>query len=141
MGQIKANIKPEYSIKENEKYAWVWRCVRLTNIPGQPRQDVKAWSYVAFTKQDHLRFKDNFRAANVHEAVLIHDGERQRAIDKETAELAEKEKTELVERAKEEARLKIEKEEAEAREKEEAKKKIVSQAKAKAKRKPKKPAK
>ena len=122
MGQIKANIKPEYSIKENEKYAWVWRCVRLTNIPGQPRQDVKAWSYVAFTKQDHLRFKDNFRAANVHEAVLIHDGERQRAIDKETAELAEKEKAELVERAKEEA-----------------KKKIVSQAKAK--RKPKKPAK
>ena len=96
MGQIKANIKPEYTIKENERYAWVWRCVRLTTIPGQPRQDVREWNYVAFNERDHLRFKDNFRAANVHEAFLIHDGRRQKEIDNKRVI----DKEEIVERAK-----------------------------------------
>lgn len=84
---MKANIKPEFTIKEHERYLWVWRCARLTNIPGQPRQDVREWNYVAQTKKDSDRFARRFRAANVHEAFMIHDGERQRKIDLEQKEI------------------------------------------------------
>lgn len=107
MGQIKANIKPEYSIKEHERYAWVWRCVRLTNIPGQPRQDIKEWNYVAFNEQDHLRFKENFRAANVHEAFLIHDGSREKVLARETKERIIQEKAAAIEAAQERAAQEI----------------------------------
>jgi len=105
MGQIKANVKPEYEIKEHEKYAWVWRCVRLTNIPGQGRQDVREWNYVAFNQMDHLRHKKNFRAANIHETFLIHDGARQRALDKEKGTMLDKDKDEHIENAKKRAEL------------------------------------
>ena len=105
MGQIKANVKPEYTIKEHEKYVWVWRCIRLTNIPGQPRQDIKEWNYVAFTQQDSLRHSKNFRAANVHETFLIHDGLRERKLDKEKGSQLEKAKDEHIENAKKKAEM------------------------------------
>jgi hypothetical protein len=105
MGQLKANIKPEYEIKENERFAWVWRCVRLTSIPGQARQDVREWNYVAFNERDHLRFKNNFAAANVHEAFLIHDGARERKLEKEKGSMLDKAKDEHIENAKKKAEL------------------------------------
>jgi len=110
MGQIKANIKSEFLINENEKYAWVFRCVRFANIPGQTRQDVREWNYVAFNKKDKDRFENNFKAANVHETYMIHDGDLQRKIEKEAAEAKERE----IREAEEEARIEKERKEREA---------------------------